>query len=316
MTDSLTGRVAAPARPRAFATSAAGRWFYRIPWKGIAIYAVAILFALYVLLPFAWVVLTSFMYEVDAIATPPKWIPERLTLDNYLAFFNPELLRNNRLAGGGAAQMAPRALLNSTVVAVSVALLNIVVGTLAAYPIARLRFVGSTALIVFYLGSRMVPPIAIMIALYALVKVLGLLDTLAALILAYATFTVPYSVWILQSYFRTIPRDLEDAARVDRCNWLNVMVRVFLPVASPGLVACAMFSFLASWGEFLYALVLTTTVNSKTMPMIVAQFTTDVDTSPVVLSAGGVLAVLPPLVLALIFQRLIVSGIAAGSVKG
>lgn len=316
MTDSLTGQAAAPARPRAFATSAAGRWFYRIPWKGIAIYAVAGLFALYVLLPFAWVVLTSFMYEVDAIATPPKWIPERLTLDNYLAFFNPELLRNNRLAGGGAAQMAPRALLNSTIVAVSVALLNIVVGSLAAYPIARLRFVGSTALVVFYLGSRMVPPIAIMIALYALVKVLGLLDTLAALILAYATFTVPYSVWILQSYFRTIPRDLEDAARVDRCNWLNVMIRVFLPVASPGLVACAMFSFLASWGEFLYALVLTTTVNSKTMPMIVAQFTTDVDTSPVVLSAGGVLAVLPPLVLALIFQRLIVSGIAAGSVKG
>src|SRR5262245_35049202 len=162
----------------------------------------------------------------------------------------------------------------------------------------------------------MVPPIAILISLYALVRGLGLLDTLAALILTYATFTVPYSVWILQSYFRTIPRDLEDAARVDRCNWFNVMVRVFLPVAAPGIVACAMFAFLASWGEFLYALVLTTTINSKTMPMIVAQFTTDIDTSPVVLSAGGVLAVLPPLILALIFQRLIVSGIAAGSVKG
>ena len=316
MTDSLTGRVAAPARPRSFATSAAGRWFYRIPWKSIAIYTVAVLFSLFIILPFSWIVLTSFMYEVDAIVTPPKWIPERLTFDNYLAFFQPELLRNNRLAGGGAAQAARRALLNSTIVAVSVAFLNIVVGSLAAYPIARFRFAGSAALIVFYLGSRMVPPIAIMIALYALVRSLGLLDSLWALILTYATFTVPYSVWILQSYFRTIPRDLEDAARVDRCNWFNVMVRVFLPVASPGLVACAMFAFLASWGEFLYALVLTTTINSKTMPMIVAQFTTDIDTSPVVLSAGGVLAVLPPLILALIFQRLIVSGIAAGSVKG
>jgi multiple sugar transport system permease protein len=316
MSGGVGERVVAPARPVATARGRAGRWVYRVPWKGIAVYGVAILFALFVLAPFSWVVLTSFMYEVDAIATPPVWVPERLTLNNYLAFFNPDLLRNNRLAGGGAAQAAPRALLNSTIVAVSVAVLNIVVGSLAAYPIARLRFVGSTALIVFYLGTRMVPPIAIMIALYALVNALGLLDTLLALILAYATFTVPYSVWILQSYFRTIPRDLEDAARVDRCNWLQVMVRVFLPVASPGLVACAMFSFLASWGEFLYALVLTTTSNSKTMPMIVAQFTTDIDTSPVVLSAGGVLAVLPPLVLALIFQRLIVSGIAAGSVKG
>src|SRR5688572_15138760 len=114
MTDSLT-RAAAPARPR-YATGATGRWLYRIPWKGIAIYAVAILFALYVLLPFGWVVLTSFMYEVDAITTPPTWIPARLTLDNYLAFFQPDLLRNNRLAGGGAAQLAPRALLNSTIV--------------------------------------------------------------------------------------------------------------------------------------------------------------------------------------------------------
>ncbi|MCC6629609.1 MAG: carbohydrate ABC transporter permease [Chloroflexi bacterium] len=316
MTDSLIRDVAAPAGVGAATGGAAGRWRARVPWKGIAIYTVAILFSLFIVLPFSWIILTSFMYEVDAIVTPPMWIPERLTLDNYLAFFRPELLRNNQLAGGGAAQMAPRALLNSTIVAVSVALINIVVGSLAAYPIARFRFPGSAALVVFYLGSRMVPPIAIMIALYALVRQLGLLDTVWALILTYATFTVPYSVWILQSYFRTIPRDLEDAARVDRCNWFSMMVRVFLPVASPGLVACAMFAFLASWGEFLYALVLTTTINSKTMPMIVAQFTTDVDTSPVVLSAGGVLAVLPPLILALIFQRLIVSGIAAGSVKG
>jgi multiple sugar transport system permease protein len=301
---------------RSFAGGPAGRWFYLIPWRWIAIYTVAILFSLMVLLPFSWIILTSFMYEVDAITTPPVWVPERLTLDNYLAFVQPELLRNNRFVGGGAAQDAPRALLNSTVVAVSVALLNIVIGSMAAYPIARLRFAGSTALVVFYLGSRMVPPIAIMIALYALVRVLGLLDSLLALILTYATFTIPYSVWILQSYFRTIPRDLEDAARVDRCNWLNVMTRVFLPVASPGLVAVAMFSFLASWGEFLYALVLTTTINSRTMPIIVAQFTTDIDTSPVILSAGGVLAVLPPLILALVFQRMIVSGIAAGAVKG
>ena len=162
----------------------------------------------------------------------------------------------------------------------------------------------------------MVPALAIMVSLYLVFQTLGLLDTLLALILSYLTFTVPYSVWIMASYFRSIPRDLEDAARVDRCNWINMMLRVFLPVASPGLVACAMFAFMSSWGEFLYALLFTSTMNSKTMPIIIASFVTDVDTSPVLMNAGGVLAVIPPLVLALIFQRLIVSGITAGAVKG
>jgi multiple sugar transport system permease protein len=162
----------------------------------------------------------------------------------------------------------------------------------------------------------MVPALAIMVSLYLIFQSIGLIDTLLVLILAYLTFTIPYSVWIMASYLRTIPRDLEDAARVDGCNWMNMMFRVFLPVASPGLVACAMFAFMASWGEFLYALLFTSTLNSKTIPIIVAGFVTDTDTSPTLMNAGGVLAVVPPLVLALLFQRLIVRGIAAGAVKG
>jgi len=143
-----------------------------------------------------------------------------------------------------------------------------------------------------------------------------LLDSIGALVLTYTTFTVPYSIWILQSYFRTIPVELEDAARVDGCNWLLMMLRVFLPVASPALAATALFAFLSSWGEFLYALIFTTSMNSKTMPIVVSQFVTDINTSPVLLSASGVLAVVPPLMLALIFQKLIITGIAAGAVKG
>ena len=191
-----------------------------------------------------------------------------------------------------------------------------VIGSLVGYSFARLNFRGSSTLLLVYLATRMVPALAIMVSLYLIFQTLGLLDTLLALILSYLTFTVPYSVWIMASYFRTIPRDLEDAARVDRCNWINMMVRVFLPVASPGLIACAMFAFMSSWGEFLYALLFTSTLNSKTMPIIIAGFVTDTTTSPTLMNAGGVLAVLPPLVLALIFQRLIVSGITAGAVKG
>src|SRR5258708_20540835 len=109
----------------------------------------------------------------------------------------------------------------------------------------------------------------------------------------------------MASYFRTIPRDLEDAARVDRCNWINMMVRVFLPVASPGLIACAMFAFMSSWGEFLYALLFTSTLNSKTMPVVIAGFVTDTSTSPTLMNAGGGLAVFPPLLPRPTFHSLI-----------
>jgi multiple sugar transport system permease protein len=290
---------------------------YRVPWRALLIHVASVLIILWIALPFAWVVLTSLMTEAESLSVPPHWIPDYITFDNYLAFVNPALLvGKQRLVGGGAALGAARAMLNSSIVAFTVALLNMVIGSLCGYAFARLNFRGSASLLFVYLATRMVPALAIMVSLYLIFQKLGLLDTLAALVLSYLTFTVPYSVWIMASYFRTIPRDLEDAARVDRCNWINMMLRVFLPVASPGLIACAMFAFMSSWGEFLYALLFTSTMNSKTMPMIIAAFINDTDTAPTLMNAGGVLAVIPPLVLALIFQRLIVSGITAGAVKG
>jgi multiple sugar transport system permease protein len=289
---------------------------YGVPWRGLLVHGLSIVFMLWIVLPFAWVVLTSLMTEAESLSVPPHWIPDYITFDNYLAFFDPSILGTQQLAGGGAAQGAPRAMLNSAVVATSVAFLNMIIGSLGGYAFARLNFRGSATLLLVYLATRMVPALAIMVSLYLIFQTLGLLDSLFALILSYLTFTVPYSVWIMASYFRTIPRDLEDAARVDRCNWINMMLRVFLPVASPGLVACAMFAFMASWGEFLYALLFTSTLNSRTMPIVIASFVTDVTASPTLMNAGGVLAVLPPLLLALIFQRLIVSGITAGAVKG
>jgi len=289
---------------------------YGVPWRAVLIHGASILIMLWIVLPFAWVVLTSLMTEAESLSKPPHWIPDYITFDNYLAFLNPDMLGTQRLTGGAAALGAGRAMFNSAIVALSVAVLNMIIGSLVGYSFARLNFRGSSTLLLVYLATRMVPALAIMVSLYLIFQTLGLLDTLLALILSYLTFTVPYSVWIMASYFRTIPRDLEDAARVDRCNWINMIVRVLLPVASPGLIACAMFAFMSSWGEFLYALLFTSTLNSKTMPIIIAGFVTDTTTSPTLMNAGGVLAVLPPLVLALIFQRLIVSGITAGAVKG
>jgi multiple sugar transport system permease protein len=167
-----------------------------------------------------------------------------------------------------------------------------------------------------YLASRMVPGIAIIIPFFLVVRALGLLDTHLALILSYTTFTLPFTIWILKDYFRSIPRDLEDAARVDRCNWISMMWRVFLPISAPGLVAAAVFAFMFAWNEFLFALFLTSSINSKTAPIVVANFATDIQVLFTFMAAAGVLSVIPPLVLALVFQRMIVQGLAAGSVKG
>ncbi|WP_232662039.1 carbohydrate ABC transporter permease [Pseudonocardia sp. TRM90224] len=287
---------------------------YRIPWKKIVVYIAAVLFALYLVLPFYWIVAMSFMHEVDAISLPPQWIPQDPTVENYASFVNPEGLQ--ALVGSRAVEETPYALGNSMIVATLTALLNLVLGVFAAYSFSRIRFRGSQALMMLYLLTRMVPGIAIIIPFYLVMRELDLLDTYLALILSYTTFALPVTIWVLKDFFRAVPRELEDAARVDRCGWFRTMWTVVLPISAPGLVAAAVFSFMTAWNEFMFALFLTSTTASKTMPVIAANFATDLNTQFTVMAASGVLAVLPPLVLVLIFQRLIVQGMAAGSVKG
>jgi len=287
---------------------------YRVPWKKIVVYTLAVLFALYLVLPFYWIVAMSFMPEVDATSIPPQWIPDHPTLDNYLGFVNPS--DSQALVGSRAIEETPYSLLNSFVVAGATALLNLVLAIFAAYSFSRIKFRGSQLLLILYLITRMVPGIAIIIPYYILMRQFHLLDTYLALILSYTTFALPITIWILKDFFRSVPRELEDAARVDRCGWFRTMWSVFLPVAAPGLVAAAVFSFMTAWNEFMFALFLTSTKATKTIPVVAANFATDFNTQYTVMAAAGVLAVVPPLVLALIFQRKLVQGMAAGSVKG
>lgn len=286
----------------------------RMPWRGIVIYGGAIFFALWLIVPFAWIILTSFMTEAEALSVPPHWIPENPTIQNYEGFLNPSA--EQRLVGSRAVEETPRALLNSTIVAVSTALLNLTLATFAAYSFARLQFRGSQYLLLLYLMTRMVPGVAIIIPFFLVMRRLHLLDTYWAMILSYTTFTLPFTIWILKDYFRTIPRDIEDAARVDGCNWFSMMFRIFLPISAPGLVAAAVFAFMLAWNEFLFALFISSTISTRTIPIVVANFATDLEVQFTFMAAAGVLAVIPPLLLALIFQRMIVQGLAAGSVKG
>jgi multiple sugar transport system permease protein len=206
-------------------------------------------------------------------------------------------------------------MLNSLIAAGSTAALNVIVGSLAGYGLARIAFRGRGTLLALYLGSRMLPGIALIVPLYLTVRAYGLLDHLSALVVTYLSFTLPFTIWLLKNYFQAIPRSLEEAALVDGCNWWQMFWHILLPAAAPGLVAAAMFAFMTAWNDYLFAVILTSTIASKTMPVVVAGFATDVTTERTLMAASGVLAVIPPLVFAFAFQRLIVQGLTSGAVK-
>ena len=267
----------------------------------------------YILAPFCWLLLTSFMHEQDALSVPPQWIPRNPTLSNYMTFLDPAGTR--AIVGSRAAEQTFPGMVNSLIAASGTAVLNLFLGTLAGYSLARFRFRGRGQLLGLYLGSRMLPGIALIVPLYLTIKNFGLLDHLSALIITYVSFTLPFTIWLLKNYFQTIPRSLEEAAFMDGCGWLQMMWKVLLPAAFPGLIAAGMFAFMTAWNHYLFAVILTSTTAAKTLPVVVAGFATDVTTERTLMATSGVLAIVPPLMLAFLFQRLIVQGLTSGAVK-
>jgi multiple sugar transport system permease protein len=273
-----------------------------------------LLVTVYVLAPFSWLVLTSFMHESDVLSVPPRIGWDSFTIRNYLTFIHASGVE--AVVGSRAAENTLPGIFNSLVAATATAALNLILGTLAGYSFARLRFPGRMPLLLMYLGSRMVPGIALIVPLYLTIKTFHLLDDLAALAITYLTLTLPFTIWLMKNYFQGLPRSLEEAAQIDGCTWAQMLWKILIPVAAPGLAAAAIFAFMTAWNDYLFAVILTTTMASKTAPVVVAGFVTDVTTARTLMATGGVLAVLPPLLLALMCQRLIVQGLTSGGVKG
>ena len=265
--------------------------------KRLTLYTLVALSTLYILTPFLWVVSVSFMHEREA--TQMHCPPHQPTLQSNETYFYAHTKSLD--IGTATARQFPRAIVNSLVIASSVMILNLFFGSLAAYALARINFAGKLALMLFYLGSRSVPGIAIMIPMYLLVRSYGLLDTHLAVILAHVTFTLPFTIWILKGYFQTVPLDLERAARVDGCSQIGALLRVFLPVTTPGMIAVGIFSFISSWGEFFFALLFTSTISSKPVTVVASDFAQELQIDFTVIAAGGVLVVLLPIILAFIF---------------
>ena len=293
---------------------------YALLAKRIGLFMASLLFLAYVLAPVLWLVSSSLQREANITSVPPHWIPHPLTLSSYRAIFtagDPSASTDDNASFvPSTAQYLLPALRNSLIVAFAVVVLNLIVSVPAAYAMAKIRYIGRDLSVYFMLATRVIPDIALVVPFFLFIRKLGLLDNLGALIITYLAITVPFSVFMLLNYFESLPDELDKAARVDGCSRLQTLLRVFLPLALPSLVAVILFTFLASWNEFLFALMFTQTPASQTIPIIVASLTSDFTTSFSFINAAGVLAIVPPVIIAVLFERYIVSGLTAGAVKG
>jgi multiple sugar transport system permease protein len=265
---------------------------------------------LFIYLPVAWLIISSISTRSELLSTPIHWIPQQPTIQNYINIIAP---------GENASEVAKTfriTLWNSLLVASSVTVIALTLGSLASYALVRLRFPFRQSMLIGILGTRMIPEISLVIPLYLFATRFGLYNSPAILIITYLSFALPFAIWLMAAFFNTIPVELEDAARIDGCNRIETLWRIIMPISAPGLVSTGLFVFLTAWDEFFFALILTSTVSAKTVPVAIAEFTGRYVVDVGGMMTGGVLAAIPPVILSLIFQRYIVSGLTAGAVKG
>lgn len=276
--------------------------------NSVLIHLAAIVVGLAIIAPFAFMVIASISPQSNLISRPLQWIPSTLYLDRYQEIFT---------GGANSVGSAFRsAFANTVIVASGTVAISMVVSILGAYAFARLRFRFRGTVLMIFLATYMLPQIALLIPLYLALSSLQLLDTKLGLIIVDCSLVIPFTLWILSNYFVTIPEELEEAALIDGCGRMGALFRVVLPSAKPGIFAALMFSFLLAWDEFMYALIFTSSDASKTLTVAISEFAGRYTTDFGLVAAGGILAALPPVIIAVIFQRYIVSGMAAGAVKG
>ena len=251
--------------------------------------------------PFLYLILTSFKTPSETIAVPPTLLPTTWTLENYAgALGRPGVLAS---------------FVNSLQTAVVSTLLSLVLAVPAAYAVTRFKTPAGSVFVLASLVTRMVPPVAVGLPLASMLGSVGLADTPVGLAIAHTTVSLPLSIWLMCSFLDAVPRDLEEAALVDGCSRLGALWKVVIPVVSGGVSVTAIFAFLASWNEFLFALLLTA-VRSQTTPVVIANFQTQfgLDWGP--MTALAAVYSIPVVLLTLFLQRRIVAGMTLGAVKG
>lgn len=278
--------------------------------RNLTFYASMIILAMITLFPFLWLLITSFKHPIEIFTATPTFLPNDFTLDNYKFFFTGFDERR------GIRVPIQSAFLNSIVIALGASLISIFVGTCAAYAIARRRLRWMLGVLVVIIGIRTIPRISIVIPLYLFIQKLGLLDTMFGVMISHITFTLPIATFMMYSFFNDIPVSLEEAATVDGATRLQSLIKIIVPLVTPGLAVAMILCFVFSYNDFLYALVLVSTPNSMTLPVALSQFILQFGIAWELMASIGTLATIPVIIFSFIVQKHIVKGLTLGAEKG
>ncbi|QIK68221.1 carbohydrate ABC transporter permease [Nocardioides sp. HDW12B] len=256
------------------------------------------------LLPVVWIIMLSLKPEAETTAGSPQFLPKSFTLDNYTEVLKDELFQ--------------KALINSFGISLIATVLSVVFATFAAYAIARLDFKGKRIVLSIALAIAMFPVVSLVGPLFDMWRTLSLYDTWPGLIIPYMSFTLPLAIWTLTAFFREIPWELEQAARVDGATAWQAFRKVIVPLAAPGVFTAAILTFFFAWNDFVFGISLTSTTDARPVPAALAFFVGPDQFNPPTstLSAAAVVVTIPIIVIVLIFQRKIVAGLTSGAVKG
>jgi multiple sugar transport system permease protein len=264
--------------------------------------------------PALWIILTSIRIRSEILAHPPIWIPSGFTLDSYKILFGmptPE----GAFGLGGEIPVAKYAA-NSVIISLSATLFALVFGTLAGYVFSRYRFKGKNMIFLGMMLARAVPGIALSLPLFMMFARIHLSDTRTGMIITYIALTIPFTAWLMDGFFRTIPKELDEAARIDGCSTWGAFIRVDLPLVLPGAAAAGIFAFLTAWNEFALASIITRTPASRTFPPALFEFTGQFVSDWRGMTAMSVLMLIPAIVFVALIQRQLLAGLTSGATKG
>lgn len=276
--------------------------------KVIALWIATFALMLVMCVPGLWVILSGFRPNREILAKPPVWLPQDLTLDNF-----------GKIFGWGAEQIAipvPAYFTNSAVIALTSTLIALAIGMAGGYAFARFRFRFKGGLFLGLMLFRAVPGVALSLPVFMLWSKLGLIDTKAGLIIVYVSLNVPFTIWLIDGFFRQIPLSLSEAAQVDGCTRWQAFWKIEFPLARSGIASAGVFAFLTSWNEFALASQLTRSTDSKTLPVGLLDFTAQFTIDWAGMCAMAVIIIIPALILTFLVQKHLIAGLTFGGVKG
>jgi multiple sugar transport system permease protein len=260
-------------------------------------------------LPAIWIIFTAFRPGNEVNVTPPIWIPQKITIDAFLSLFgfNPEI---------AAGVPVWNYMWNSSRVAIISTIFSVSLGTMAGYAFSRFKFRWSSTIFLLIMLSRSIPGVALSLPLFLLMRNYGLIDTVQGLAFVYVAINIPFTAWLMDGFFRQIPRELDEAAYIDGCSHWSAFWRIDLPLALPGMAAASIFAFLASWNEYQIASIMTKTPAAKTFPVGLYDFTSQFTVDWRGMAAMSVLMMVPAIIFVILTQRSMVQGLTFGAIKG